>query len=149
VASADPLRAPDAVVDEAELRAWGQRLGAALPLPALLTLRGDLGAGKTTVAQALLAGAGVREPVTSPTFALVQWYESARGRIAHLDLYRLRHGEELHALGWDDILREAALVVVEWPERAEAWLPRPRVDIRLRDADAGADGRCVELTWQP
>jgi tRNA threonylcarbamoyladenosine biosynthesis protein TsaE len=147
VRNAEALQAPAGPLDERALRAWGRQLGGTLPLPVVITLRGDLGAGKTTLAQALLAGAGVQEAVTSPTFALVQWYESPRGRIAHLDLYRLRQAEELDALGWDDIQREAALIVVEWPERAAAWMPRPRLDLHLTDPADAADRRVVELSW--
>jgi tRNA threonylcarbamoyladenosine biosynthesis protein TsaE len=147
VRSAEGPQAPVGPLDEAALRAWGHQLGATVPLPVVLTLRGELGAGKTTLAQAILAGVGVQEAVTSPTFALVQWYESPRGRIAHLDLYRLRRADELDGLGWDDIQREAALIIVEWPERAAAWMPRPRLDLQLTDTADAMDRRRLELSW--
>ncbi len=145
--SAEVPAPPGAALDEAALRAWGRTLGATLPLPAVIALRGPLGAGKTTLAQAILEGAGVSEPVTSPTFALVQTYASARGGIAHLDLYRLRTSDELLALGWDDILRDTALVVVEWPERVAGSLLGARLEIALDDLATDPTRRRVEVAW--
>jgi len=105
------------------LVAWGRSFGAALTAPAVVTLRGDLGTGKTTLAQAICAGLGVAEAVTSPTFALVHEYASPRGPVHHLDLYRLERADQLAALGWDDIVRDGGIVLVEWPERAAGALP--------------------------
>jgi tRNA threonylcarbamoyl adenosine modification protein YjeE len=138
---------PSATLDQAALRAWGEALGASVALPTLITLRGPLGAGKTTVAQAILAGAGVSDDVTSPTFALVHRYAAQRGPVAHLDLYRLRAPEELFTLGWDDLLREAVLVVVEWPERVEPSMLGPRLEIVLDDVPGDPDRRSVQVSW--
>lgn len=141
------LSAPAAPVDEPALRAWGTALGAGVSMPIVIALHGDLGAGKTTLAQAIAAGAGVTDDVTSPTFAMVHSYETARGALAHFDLYRLRSPEEVLALGWDDLLRSAAIVLVEWPERAGDYLPRPRYDITLHDDPASPATRRVEVSW--
>ena len=108
---------------EAELVAWGERFGRAAQPPLVATLAGDLGAGKTTLVQAICRGYGVREPVTSPTFALVHEYRGARSPVYHLDLYRLCGPEQLTNLGWDEIVSAHALVLIEWPERAGGLLP--------------------------
>ncbi len=140
-----PLPGP-AVAEEA-LREWGRGLGATLTVPAIIALRGPLGAGKTTLAQAILAGAGVTDVVTSPTFSLVQTYDSPRGPVAHLDLYRLRSPAEFEALGWDDLLQASALVLVEWPERADSARLGARLEITLDDLPDDADRRRVEVRW--
>ena len=114
-----------------ELVAWGRHFGAAARPPLVVAISGDLGAGKTTLVQAICAGYGVTEPVTSPTFALVHRYESSRGPVHHLDLYRLGSPGELTNLGWDEIIASHALVLVEWPERAGARLPANAVPIEL------------------
>ena len=81
--------------------------------------------------QAICAGAGVREPVTSPTFALVHRYKGATATVYHLDLYRLGTPTELTNLGWDEIVTAHALVLIEWPERAGTRLPADAVPIDL------------------
>jgi tRNA threonylcarbamoyladenosine biosynthesis protein TsaE len=127
-----PLAASGKVaVTEEELRTWGERLGRAATAPLVIALSGDLGAGKTTLAQAICRGAGVREFVTSPTFALVQRYDGARFPVYHLDLYRLESASQLANLGWDDVMRDDAVVLVEWPERADGRLPDDTLHIEL------------------
>jgi tRNA threonylcarbamoyladenosine biosynthesis protein TsaE len=107
-----------------ELVAWGERFGRAARPPLLVTLAGELGAGKTTLAQAICRGFGVTDEVTSPTYALVHEYRAPVGRVFHLDLYRLKHPDELTNIGWDDLIAAPdALVLVEWPERAGSRLP--------------------------
>jgi tRNA threonylcarbamoyl adenosine modification protein YjeE len=103
----------------------------------LVTLSGGLGAGKTTLARALIR-ALADDPeleVPSPTFTLVQTYETLAGPVVHADFYRLSGPGELRELGWEEIA-EPAIVLVEWPERAEAALGRSRLDIRLELAPA-------------
>ncbi len=114
-----------------ELAAWGEAFGRAARAPLVVTLAGDLGAGKTTLAQAICRGYGVAEPVTSPTFALVHEYASARGVVYHLDLYRLDDARQLDNLGWDEIVTARALVLIEWPERAGDRLPAGYVPLDL------------------
>lgn len=107
--------------DEAATRAAGAALAGTLPAGAgelLLTLAGELGAGKTTLARALLRARGVSGPVRSPTYTLVEPYEAGGRRILHLDLYRLGDGDELELLGYRDLRRDSLLTLVEWPERA-------------------------------
>jgi tRNA threonylcarbamoyladenosine biosynthesis protein TsaE len=96
-----------------------------------VTLEGELGAGKTTLAQAICRGLGIREAVTSPTFSLVNEYEVDGTTVYHLDLYRLRGPEDLTNMGWDDIVNSGQIILVEWPERAEPRLPTDSIRIRL------------------
>jgi tRNA threonylcarbamoyladenosine biosynthesis protein TsaE len=121
------------VMDETALRRWGERIGRELRHPVVLALRGDLGAGKSTLARAVARGAGVIGPVPSPTFNLLFRYEPGDRPVLHLDLYRLERPEEVWELGWGEW--DEALVMIEWPERAEALLPEPRWEVRLEEED--------------
>ncbi len=132
------------VLDEEELRAWGRELGLSAVPPLLITLTGDLGAGKTTLAQAICDGYGVCEPVTSPTYALVHRYAAPRSAVYHVDLYRLDDPSQLTNIGWDDLLADHALVIVEWPERAGTRLPADHLPIDI-DYVAGDPGRRLLL----
>lgn len=131
-------------LDAAELIRWGEALGRNASAPLLIALSGDLGAGKTTLAQAICRGFGVNEPVTSPTYALVHQYASARSTVFHLDLYRLSSPAELTNIGWDEIVSAKALIIVEWPERAGSALPANHVPIDLEFVP-GDDSRRVLL----
>lgn len=119
--------------DRAALEAWGRQVGAALPRPAVVALSGDLGAGKTTLVRALCEGLEVESPtsVTSPTFALVHEYPARQGPVVHADLYRLRAPEELEALGWEELVASAPVLLVEWPEVAWGTLPGDALHVRL------------------
>lgn len=136
---------PVAELTEPALRAWGETLGASIAPGSILTLEGELGAGKTTLAQAIARGWGVATEVTSPTYAIVHAYAAPRGPLHHLDLYRLERPEQLAQIGWDDVLRSSGLVLVEWPERAGAALP-PTVQ-RIRLAHLAADPARRQVTW--
>jgi tRNA threonylcarbamoyladenosine biosynthesis protein TsaE len=131
------------VLDEEELRAWGRELGRASAPPLLITLTGDLGAGKTTLAQAICDGYGVSEPVTSPTYALVHRYAAPQSPVYHVDLYRLDDPSQLTNIGWDDILSDYALVIVEWPERAGTRLPADHLPIDIDYAAGDPDRRLL------
>jgi tRNA threonylcarbamoyladenosine biosynthesis protein TsaE len=116
----------------------------------LVLLTGELGAGKTFLAAAIAGALGVRETVTSPTFALVQEYAAARAALVHVDLYRLREGTqpletEVARLGLRERRREGAILLVEWGEGAVAPLGgEPELVVELRIA--GATGRSAELS---
>ena len=114
-----------------ELTAEGETLGRSLPPGTLLAFDGELGAGKTTFIQAIARGLGVAGPATSPTYALVHRYHGRRGPVFHLDCYRLRSPDEAADLDWEGLLAEGDAILVEWPERAGAWLPRPARRFRL------------------
>ncbi len=113
------------------------RIAAGLRAGDCVALRGDLGAGKTTLARAILRELGVREHVPSPTFTLVQSYETGRGTVFHFDLYRIEKARELEELGLEEALGQGA-VLVEWPERAEGHLPDDALQVELEvRANAG------------
>lgn len=114
-----------------ELLAEGEAVGRALPSGSVVTLEGDLGAGKTTMAQAIARGLGVTLPATSPTYALVHRYRGRRGPVFHLDCYRLSSTDEAADVDWEGVLREGDAVLVEWPERVGPWLPAPTRRFRL------------------
>ena len=117
---------------EEELIAWGEQFGEVASSPLIVTISGELGAGKTTLARAICRGYGVSEDVTSPTFALVHRYAAPRSPVYHLDLYRLESTEELTNIGWDETLSEDALILIEWPERAMDRIPRIHVPMSLQ-----------------
>lgn len=124
------LRLPD----EAATASLGRQLAALATPGVALLLAGPLGAGKTSLARAIIRAAGesAGEPVAevpSPTFTLVQLYSFGPRRFWHFDLYRLRAAEEIEELGWEDALADIALV--EWPERLGSALPRDRIEINL------------------
>ena len=118
-------------LSEPELDDWGEELGRSAAAPLLITLTGELGVGKTTLAKAICRGYGVSEEITSPTYALVHQYAAQRSPVFHIDLYRLDSAEQLTNLGWDDILGSHSLVLVEWPERGGDRIPRDHLPIDL------------------
>ena len=127
----------------AELEQWGISFGHALRPPTCVAISGDLGAGKTTLVQAICAGYGVTDDVTSPTFALVHEYTAPRSRVMHLDLYRLEREDELINIGWFDIVSAHALILIEWPERAGSLLPQNHVPIDLEHLPRDVDRRLL------
>jgi len=123
-------------VTREELIRWGEAFGAAARAPLVVGISGDIGAGKTTLVQAVCRGAGVREAVTSPTYALVHRYAGPNWPVYHLDLYRLDRPDDLTNIGWDDLLDTHALTLVEWPERAGSRMTPTAVAVELQhDAD--------------
>ena len=116
---------------EAETIALGQRIAAELPRGVVLLI-GNLGAGKTTLAKGIASGLGAALPddVSSPTFTLI--HEYGRGKVYHVDLYRIEEARELESLGLDDIIDGGALVLIEWGERFPQSLPPQRTEIHIR-----------------
>jgi tRNA threonylcarbamoyladenosine biosynthesis protein TsaE len=124
--------------DEATTEQLGATLALRLKPGDVVGLRGDLGAGKTTLARAIIRAAA-DDPeliVPSPTFTLVEIYETARGTFWHFDLYRLERPEQVFELGWEDALADG-IVLIEWPERLGALLPK-HLDVTL---ELDGDGR--------
>jgi tRNA threonylcarbamoyl adenosine modification protein YjeE len=132
--------------------ALGARIAAILRKGDAVALAGDLGAGKTTLARAILTSLGVAGPVPSPTFTLVQGYDTPRLSVSHYDLYRLKHAREMDELGLDEALENGA-ALIEWPERAEDRLPADRLTIALhadgavRQADLSGPARWQVLSY--
>lgn len=129
------------VEDEAAMLALGRRLARSMR-HGIVWLEGQLGAGKTTLARAILHGRGYEGRVKSPTYTLVEPYELADGVVYHLDLYRLADPEELEWLGLRDLLAGGSLLLVEWPERGAGVLPAADLCIRITPA---GEGRAVNL----
>jgi tRNA threonylcarbamoyl adenosine modification protein YjeE len=125
-----------ALPDMAATQALGTRIAAGLEAGDAVALEGDLGAGKTTLARAILRAAGVTEDVPSPTFTLVQLYETPHLVVRHYDLYRIESPGEIDELGLDDALGEGA-VLIEWPERAEGRLPAEMLHVALTATGPG------------
>ena len=106
-----------------ELNRFGEELGRALRAPAVIGLSGELGTGKTTLVQAICRGLGAHALATSPTYALVHHYDASGTAVYHVDCYRLTAPDQARDLGFDDMVREGAIVLIEWPERAGPWAP--------------------------
>ena len=105
-----------------------------LPLGSMLTLQGDLGAGKTVFARGFARGVGITEPVSSPTYTIVQEYSlPEQGRLYHLDLYRISSAESALAFGVDEFFDDSnAFKLVEWAERAENLIPENAIRVSIR-----------------
>lgn len=130
-AVADPACLALALADQAATIALGDRLAQGLRPGDTVLLAGDLGAGKSTLARAIVrARAGADIEVPSPTFTLVQTYDLPGGDIWHFDLYRLGDPDEVWELGWEEAVG-VAIVLVEWPDRLGALTPADRLDILL------------------
>ena len=126
--------------------ALGQALARTRPAVAVVHLRGDLGAGKSTLARALLRALGVAGAIRSPTYTLVERYPVEGGEAWHLDLYRIGDAGELEFLGLDE--GAAELWLVEWPERGGAALPRADLQVDLSVEGNGRAARLVAASPQ-
>ena len=129
--------------DEAATAALGGTIARGLRLGDAVLLEGELGSGKTTLARAILRALGVREYVPSPSFTLVQAYETPGLTVRHFDLYRVTHASELNELGIDDALAEGA-VLIEWPEHARERMPANALEIYL--SASGETARHAKLS---
>jgi tRNA threonylcarbamoyladenosine biosynthesis protein TsaE len=132
------------LADEAATGRLGAAVAARLESGEAVCLSGPLGAGKSTLARALVRALTTpTEEVPSPTFTLVQFYDGPRLAVAHFDLYRLSNPDEAYEIGLDEAL-DAGAAVIEWPERLEGRLPPDRLDIEIALADDG--GRTARVT---
>jgi tRNA threonylcarbamoyladenosine biosynthesis protein TsaE len=133
--------------DEAATARLGEAIAAELKAHEAVCLTGPLGAGKSTLARALVRALTTPgEDVPSPTFTLVQFYEGPRLKVAHFDLYRLSSPDEAYEIGLDEALDDGA-AVIEWPERLEGHLPADRLDVEIvvDESPDGGDARRARL----
>jgi len=131
------LHLPDTTATER----WGAKLAPTLTGGMIVTLRGELGTGKTTLVRGLLRARGVAGPVRSPTYTLVEHYPISSLYFYHFDFYRFTNPDEWDSAGMSDYFRDDAVCLVEWPERVAGVLPAPDVALSLSFAanDGGRD----------
>jgi tRNA threonylcarbamoyladenosine biosynthesis protein TsaE len=124
--------------------AFGRTLAELLAPPKLVLLRGDLGAGKTTLVKGIAAAfeAAAEEDVTSPTFTLVHEYRGPRANLYHIDLYRVDTSRELETLGLDDLRSENSVLLIEWGEK----FPQLRWDVEIGLERVGESGRRIRIS---
>ncbi len=136
--------------DADQTHALGRRLGALVRAGDVVVLDGELGTGKTVLAKGIAVALGVTEPVVSPTFTVVREYD-APTPLVHVDVYRLDHLQELHDLGFDDLVGGEAVTVVEWGDRVSAALPSDRLRVLLepgeRDDDRVVSVDAAGISW--
>lgn len=130
------------LTDEKATLAFGAALARCTGGRGLLTLRGNLGSGKTTLCRGLLRALGHTGPVKSPTYTLVEPYEIGELRVFHYDLYRLNDPAELEYLGLRDFIDDFTLTLIEWPEKAYPLLPLADLELNLQ---VSLEGR--QLSW--
>ena len=112
-----------------------------------ISLEGDLGTGKTAFTKGLALGLDITEPITSPTFTLVNTYEG-RTTLHHFDVYRVDDPEELYSIGWEEYFSDEAITVVEWGDRIPELLPNDTIHIRLLRGNLEPDNRTVTIERQ-
>ena len=115
----------------AETRQYGIQLGQLVRSGEVILLYGNLGAGKTHLTQGIAEGLGITGAVRSPTFTLVNEYQEGRLPLYHIDLYRLAGDGDIATIGLDDYFDEEGIVVVEWPEKGQTWLPTDALHIHI------------------
>jgi len=116
---------------ERETRQVGFDLAKKLRPGTVLAFYGDLGAGKTTFTKGLAMGLGIDSEITSPTYTIVNEYETGETPLIHFDMYRLTSADDLFEIGWEDYLERGAILAVEWSERVEAAFPKDTVRIKI------------------
>jgi tRNA threonylcarbamoyladenosine biosynthesis protein TsaE len=134
------------VEKEVDLDKIAADLAPILKKGAIISLNGDLGAGKTALARAIIRFLCQNKTldVPSPTFTLVQTYETPIGPLWHYDLYRLKHADEIYETGWEDALADQAIILIEWAQRIENLLPRNIIHIEITTTNNNT--RSIEVT---
>jgi tRNA threonylcarbamoyladenosine biosynthesis protein TsaE len=127
-------------------RALAAALGPLLEAGDVVSLVGDLGAGKTAFAQGLARGLGVDGPVTSPTFTIVQEY-AGRLPVAHVDVYRLDTVQDLYDLGFDELIDDGRVTIVEWGDLVAQALPADHLVVRI-EAGVADNERMLDLSFR-
>ena len=124
----------------------GKKIGQQARPGQVYTLTGDLGVGKTVFTQGVAAGLGITEPVSSPTFTIVQIYEEGRLPFYHFDVYRIGDIEEMEEIGYDDYFFGEGICLIEWAELIEEILPKDRISITIeKNLAQGFDYRRITV----
>ena len=131
---------------EDETYALGVKIGETAQPDTVYALSGDLGVGKTVFTKGIAAGLGITEPVTSPTFTIVQSYMGGRLPLYHFDVYRISDIDEMEEIGYDDCFFGGGVSIVEWAEFIEELMPENTIHIRIeKDLDKGTDVRRITI----
>ena len=132
-----------------ETFALGKKIGEMARPGEIYTLTGDLGVGKTVFTQGVAAGLGITEPVSSPTFTIVQVYEEGRLPFYHFDVYRIGDVEEMDEIGYEDYFYGEGICLIEWSERIREILPEHPIQITIeKDLEKGFDYRKISVNEQ-
>lgn len=132
---------------EEDIQHLAKAMAEAITCPTVILLFGDLGAGKSTFARFLIKALTHEDMIVpSPTFTLLQSYDTKKGPLTHFDLYRLSNAEEVFELGWDEYIQNH-ICLVEWPERLENHYPTPHIHIHLKEEDETR--RHLSIMFQP
>ena len=132
--------------NEQDTYRFGEQLAQSAAAGSLYCLEGDLGVGKTVFTQGFAHGLGIEEPVTSPTFTIVQEYETGRIPLYHFDVYRIADLEEMEEIGYDDYFFGQGICLIECAELIEEILPEKRIEVTIeKDLDKGFDYRKITI----
>ena len=127
----------------------GREIGKNAKPCSVFALTGDLGTGKTVFTQGVAAGLGITEPVTSPTFTILQTYDGGRLPFFHVDVYRIDDIDEMEEIGYDDCFMRGGVCLIEWAEIIEELLPENTVRIKIeKDPAKGTEYRRITLTGE-
>ena len=131
---------------EGETLALGRKLGEQARPGQIYTLDGDLGVGKTVFTKGLAEGLGIREPVSSPTFTIVQEYPEGRLPLYHFDVYRIGDPEEMDEIGYEDYFFGQGVCLIEWAEKIRELLPEGVIRVTIeKDLEQGFDYRKITI----
>ena len=126
---------------------FGKRIGESAKAGTVFTLIGDLGVGKTVFTQGLAKGLDILEPISSPTFTIVQVYEEGRLPLYHFDVYRIGDVEEMEEIGYEDYFYGEGVSLIEWANLIEEILPEKYTEIKIeKDLEKGFDYRKITVT---
>jgi len=126
---------------------FGKSLGESAKAGTVYTLIGDLGVGKTVLTQGLAKGLEIQEPISSPTFTIVQVYEEGRMPLYHFDVYRIGDVEEMEEIGYEDYFYGEGVTLIEWANLIEEILPEQYTEIKIeKDLEKGFDYRKITVT---
>ncbi|MBO4767522.1 MAG: tRNA (adenosine(37)-N6)-threonylcarbamoyltransferase complex ATPase subunit type 1 TsaE [Lachnospiraceae bacterium] len=127
---------------------YGQLLGEKVPAGTIVCLNGDLGVGKTVFAKGVARGLGVSEPVSSPTFTIVQEYREGRIPLYHFDVYRIEDPEEMYEIGYEEYFFGDGVCLIEWAEQIRELIPASAVSVTIeKDVDKGLGYRRITMDF--